>query len=142
MKKQVFLKSMWDLGINSHSHLSLRNITGTSLVVQWLKLQTPNVGHPDLIPGQGTRSHMPQLRPAQTNKQLNLLNKEMLVHHCLILVKNTLVPWFHQLCHCIVEGILANLWNYRNEFSLSGFENCFSSLPVPLSLKQKRSPRC
>ena len=30
------------------------------LVVQWLSLLTLNGGHPGLIPGQGTRSHMPQ----------------------------------------------------------------------------------
>ena len=35
----------------------------TSLVVQWLRLHAPNAGDPGLIPGQGTRSHMPQLRP-------------------------------------------------------------------------------
>ena len=35
---------------------------GTSLVVQWLRLCAPNAGGPGLIPGQGTRSHMPQLR--------------------------------------------------------------------------------
>ena len=34
---------------------------GTSLVVQWLKLHSPNAGGPDPIPGQGIRSHMPQL---------------------------------------------------------------------------------
>ena len=32
----------------------------TSLVVQWLRLHAPNAGDPGLIPGQGTRSHMPQ----------------------------------------------------------------------------------
>ena len=35
---------------------------GTSLVVQWLRLCAPNAGGPGLIPGQGTRSHMLQLR--------------------------------------------------------------------------------
>ena len=35
---------------------------GTSLVVQWLKLHSPNAGGPGSIPGQGIRSHMPQLR--------------------------------------------------------------------------------
>jgi len=34
----------------------------TSLVVQWLILCTPNAGGANSIPGQGTRSHMPQLR--------------------------------------------------------------------------------
>ena len=35
---------------------------GTSLVVQWVRLRTPNAGGPGLIPGWGTRSCMPQLR--------------------------------------------------------------------------------
>ena len=35
---------------------------GISLVVQWLRLHAPNVGGPDLIPGQGTRSHMPKVQ--------------------------------------------------------------------------------
>ena len=34
---------------------------GTSLVVQWLTLQAPNAGGWGSIPGQRTRSHMPQL---------------------------------------------------------------------------------
>ena len=36
---------------------------GTSLVAQWLGLCTPSAGSLGLIPGRGTRSHMPQLRP-------------------------------------------------------------------------------
>ena len=35
---------------------------GTAMVVQWVKLPAPNSGSPSLIPGQGTRSHMPQLK--------------------------------------------------------------------------------
>ena len=35
---------------------------GTSLVVQQLRLCAPNAGGPGSISGQGTRSHMPQLR--------------------------------------------------------------------------------
>ena len=34
----------------------------TFLVVQWLRLCTPNAGGLGLIPGQRTRSHMLQLR--------------------------------------------------------------------------------
>ena len=34
---------------------------GTSLV-QWLRLRAPRAGGPGSTPGQGTRSHMPQLR--------------------------------------------------------------------------------
>ena len=37
-------------------------LSGISLVIQWLRLCTPNAGGPGLIPGQGTRSHMLQLR--------------------------------------------------------------------------------
>ena len=36
--------------------------TGISLVVQWLRLHTPNAGGLISIPGQGTSSHMPQLK--------------------------------------------------------------------------------
>ena len=32
--------------------------SGTSLVVQWLRLCAPNAGGPASIPGQGIRSHM------------------------------------------------------------------------------------
>ena len=35
---------------------------GTSLVLQWLRLQGPNAGVPGSIPGQGTRCHMLQIR--------------------------------------------------------------------------------
>ena len=34
----------------------------TSLVVQWLRLHAPNSGDLGSIPGQGTRSHMQQLK--------------------------------------------------------------------------------
>ena len=40
----------------------------TSLVVQWLRLLAFNARGPGLIPGQGTRSHMPQQRLAEPNK--------------------------------------------------------------------------
>ena len=36
----------------------------TSLMVQWLRLHTPNARGPGSIPGQGTRSYMQQVRPA------------------------------------------------------------------------------
>ena len=42
---------------------------GTSLVVQWLRLCAPNAWGLGLIPGQGTRPHMLQLRiPRATTK--------------------------------------------------------------------------
>ena len=36
--------------------------SGAFLVIQWLRLHTPNAGGLDSIPGQGTRSHILQLR--------------------------------------------------------------------------------
>ena len=46
----------------------------TSLVVQWLRLCAPNAGDAGSIPGQGTRSHKPQLRASQA--QPNKIFKE------------------------------------------------------------------
>ena len=43
---------------------------GTSLVVQWLRLHTPNAEHLGLIPGQGIRYHRTQLT-LSTAKQVN-----------------------------------------------------------------------
>ena len=42
------------------------SIQGTSLVVQWLRLCTPKAEGLGLIPGQGTRSHIPQLKSEDT----------------------------------------------------------------------------
>ena len=50
---------VWD-ATSLECHLKV--VHGTSLVVQWLRLCAPNAGAPGLMPGQGTRSHMPQLR--------------------------------------------------------------------------------
>ena len=38
-------------------------ISGTSLVFQWLRLHAPNAGGLGSIPGRGTRCRTPQLRP-------------------------------------------------------------------------------
>ena len=45
----------------------------TSLVVQLLRLRTPNAGGPASIPGQGTRSHMPQLRARMPQRRSRML---------------------------------------------------------------------
>ena len=42
---------------------------GTSLVVQWLRLHPPDAEDLGSIPGQRTRSHMPQLRPMTAKKK-------------------------------------------------------------------------
>ena len=48
---------------------------GASLGVQWLRLCTPNAGGLNSIPGQGTRSYMPQL------KSLHVAAKEPEYHN-------------------------------------------------------------
>ena len=48
---------------------------GTSLGVQWLRLCTPNAGVLNSIPGQGTRSYMPQLN------SLHVAAKELEYHN-------------------------------------------------------------
>ena len=40
----------------------------TSLMVQRLRLHTPNARGPGSIPGQGTRAHMPQVRSSTAQK--------------------------------------------------------------------------
>ena len=78
-------------GLKTHTHLKSGmhcdknhvkfkfQCPGTSLVVQWLRLRAPSAGGPDSIPGQGTRSHMPQLRSkilrVTTKTQCNQINK-------------------------------------------------------------------
>lgn len=50
-----FLKKiLWSLGFKTNA--------GTSLVGQWLRCHAPNAGDPGSMPGQGTSSHMRQLK--------------------------------------------------------------------------------
>ena len=52
-------------------------------MVQWLRLHAPNAGRPSSIPGQGTRSYMPQLRVCMPQLRLDstklIVKKEMAV---------------------------------------------------------------
>ena len=51
------------LNIISHQGNAMQNPSeGTSLVVQWIRLCTPNAGAVGLIPDQETRSCMPQFK--------------------------------------------------------------------------------
>ncbi|TEA42091.1 hypothetical protein DBR06_SOUSAS37310005, partial [Sousa chinensis] len=50
-----------------------------SLVVQCLRLCTPNAGGPGSIPNQGTRSHLPQLRVSMP--QLKILHATTKIPH-------------------------------------------------------------
>ena len=47
-----------------------RGLVGTSLVVQWLRLPAPNAGVLGSLPGQGTRSHVRQLKVQQAATQI------------------------------------------------------------------------
>ena len=62
MNKQVFIVKLFQiLFVFENIHNKIVGV-GNSLVVQWLRLCTPDSGGLGSIPGQGTRSHMPQLR--------------------------------------------------------------------------------
>ena len=50
--------------------LVCKNNSGTSLVIQWLKLHTPNAGGPCSIHGQGTRSHMLLLKILNATRKI------------------------------------------------------------------------
>ena len=78
-----------------------------SLMVQWLRLGVPNAGGMGLTPGQGTRSHMPQLRiPQATTKTAVWLNKRINIQR-----KENGLQWvfyadYHNTCHkqpCFVK---------------------------------------
>ena len=59
------------LNFSSSQYSTLRNFTGTSLVVHCLRLHAPSAGGLGSLPGQGTRSRMPQLKiPHATTKIL------------------------------------------------------------------------
>ena len=47
--------------------------SGHFLVVQWLRLYGLNAGGPGLISGQGTRSHMSQLRVCMLQQGIKIL---------------------------------------------------------------------
>ena len=62
MNKQVFIVKLFQI-LFVFENIHNKNVgVGNSLVVQWLRLCTPDSGGLGSIPGQGTRSHMPQLR--------------------------------------------------------------------------------
>ena len=66
--KEGIFSSRKSWGINIKGCKELIQL-GTSLVVQWLRLHIANAGAVGLIPGQGTRSHMFQLKnPSATTK--------------------------------------------------------------------------
>ena len=63
-KSRTQLKRLSRISIFSVLSTTFKEGTiGTSLLVLWLRLSAPSAGGPGLLPGQGTRSHVLQLRP-------------------------------------------------------------------------------
>ena len=62
--KLLWTKAKWEgtSGKGKDNLLFQEAWLGASLVVQWLRLNTPSARGLGSVPGQGTRSHMPQLR--------------------------------------------------------------------------------
>ena len=57
------MRYMFILSLLHHRNTFVKNqLMGTPLVVPWLRLHAPEAEALALIPHQGTRSHMPQLR--------------------------------------------------------------------------------
>ena len=56
------------------------NLRGTSLLVQRGGLRAPNAGGPGSIPGQGTRSCMPQLRARMPQLKIPQKKKKEIPH--------------------------------------------------------------
>ena len=50
-------------------------IWGASLIIQWLRLPAPSAGGLGSVPGQGTRSHMPQLKTPQRRSKIPCATK-------------------------------------------------------------------
>ena len=64
-KANVLFLNILYFAIHSVKYL---NVFKTSLVVKWLRLHAPNSGGLGIIPGQGTRSHVPQTQDATPSK--------------------------------------------------------------------------
>ena len=61
------ISTVWRTMLTSGIYILKGIEEGTSLVVHWLRLRAPNAGGLGSIPGQGTRSHMLQLRMSAVN---------------------------------------------------------------------------
>ena len=71
--------------------------SGTSLVVQWLRLCAPSAKGPGSIPGWGTRSPMLQLRPGKAKFKIIII---------IIIIKNEFSP----LDGFNLLGITTEMW--------------------------------
>ena len=68
-----------------------RRRLGTSLVVQWLRLCSPNAGSLGSILGQGAGSHMPQLRTRMLEFRSHVLQWRLKLPHA------TAKTWYNQI---------------------------------------------
>ena len=79
-------------------------------MVQWLRFHTPNAGILGSIPGQGTRSHMPQLRGSHASAEdLAQPNKYILKK------KNEEEAFLYQILHYkarVTEALLNLAWYF------------------------------
>ena len=101
----------------THSASPKASLEGTSLVIQWLGLHTPNAGGLGSIPGQRTRSHMLQLKISHTatktqHSQINTKLKKQ---------KQKKTPAWSSLCE--VPG-------QRKNNDWAGFQPKLSSFPA------------
>ena len=55
----------------TYKHYAQRKKLGAPLVIQWLRHCALIAGGPGLIPGQGTRSHVSQLKMLHTTTKTN-----------------------------------------------------------------------
>ena len=62
LREMVKDRQAWSAAVHGVAESVMTQKLNNNLVVQWLRLHTPSTGGLGLIPGQGTRSHVPQLK--------------------------------------------------------------------------------
>ena len=84
--------------------LQKATVSGTSLVVQWLRLCAPRAGGLGWIPVWGTGSHMLQQRPcaAKKKKKPHSLSHSFPTHHSHLDCCNSLLTGLSRLSHPIL----------------------------------------
>ena len=73
-----FIRIIWS---GLWGHLFKIHVLGTYLIVQWLRLLTPNAGNPGSVPGQGIRSHMLQLKILQWRSKIPPSSSRSCLNH-------------------------------------------------------------